>query len=273
MLESREEPSFEIAKMTATELQRFARCQLADYDSRVPGTMFADGGGALTIEDAYRLQIETARLRSMRGEAIAGYKIGCVSPAVRRQLGLTDAVFGHVFQSEIRPNRSVLPNNEFDCLAIEGEIAVTLTEDVRDPEVLRDIPRQYVSAVFPIIELHNYVVRGPELHAVELIANNAFHAGIVVPETNKVGVGPEVLEISVAINGEQMGVASLDPFSTLYELAQLLRVFGISLRQGQIVLTGSPLPLYPVDEGDGISISCSTVGEVTAIVGRNGGAN
>ena len=69
-------------------------------------TMFADGRPSLTIEDAYQLQIETARLRRMRGETIAGYKIGCVSQVVQRQLGVTQAVFGHVFKSEIRPKRA-----------------------------------------------------------------------------------------------------------------------------------------------------------------------
>jgi len=255
--------------MSPSELQRLARRQLADYDSRSPGTIFADGRLSLTIEDAYRLQIETARLRQMRGEAIAGYKIGCVSQAVQRQLGVTQAVFGHVFESEIRPNEVILAESEFDHLGVEGEFALTIARDVKDPEVLRDAPLRYVSEVFSVIELHNYVFRGPKPYAAELIANNAVHAGIVVSETRAPAQGHEALDISVSIDGEQLGVAAVDPFSTLYELATILRGFGISLHQGDIVLAGSPLPLYRVSTGDRIEVRCPAVGEVGATVGAS----
>ena len=45
---------------------------------------------------------------------------------------------------------------------MEGEFALTLARDVKDPEVLRAVPSRDVSEVFPIIELHNYVFRGPK---------------------------------------------------------------------------------------------------------------
>lgn len=69
-------------------LRRLAHRQLADYDARSPGSMFAEGDSSLSVEEAYRLQIEVARLRQERGEAITGYKIGCVSRTIQRQLGI-----------------------------------------------------------------------------------------------------------------------------------------------------------------------------------------
>lgn len=252
--------------MTRVELESLARRQLADYDSHSPGTMFAEGGGTLTIDDAYRLQIEVARFRRLRGEAIAGYKIGCVSQAVQQQLGIANPVFGHVFESEIRPTRAVLASSEFDHLAIEGEIAVTLAADVSDPEVLRDAPHEFVTSVFPVIELHNYVVRGRNPSAVEAIANNAFHAGVVAADRQPSMNKREPLEISVWINAEQQGVASADPFATLYTLAKLLAAVGINLRRDEIVLTGSPLPLCPVNPGENILVRCPTIAEVAATV-------
>ena len=253
--------------MIPAEIQCLARRQLADYDARMPGTMFADRGSTLTIEDAYHLQIESARLRSVRGEAIAGYKIGCVSDMMQRQLGVTQPVFGHVFASEIRSGPIVLSTKHFDHLALEGEFAVTLAADIPDPEVLRENPRPYVCEVFPIIELHNYVFRGPEPFAAALIANNAIHAGIVVPARRATAEGHETLKIAVEINGEQRGVASLDPLTTLFPLARLLHTFDIHLREGDIVLTGSPLPLYRVDEGDRVKVCCLAVAELEVTVG------
>ena len=253
--------------MTPAEMQRLARRQLTDYDARSPGGMFANGVGSLTVEDAYRIQIEVARLRRLRGEAIAGYKIGCVSQSIRRQLGVTHAVFGHMFEGEMRPDGAVLANKDFDHLGIEGEFAVRLAKDVSDPEALRDAPERYVSHVFPVIELHNYVFRGGKPSGVELIANNAVHAGAVVCETQVGAEDHQALEVSVSINDELQGAARLDPFASLHELAQRLSAFGISLRQGEIVLTGSPLPLYRVNAGDRIKARCPEVGEVAASVG------
>ena len=249
-------------QMALPKLQRLARRQLTDYDSRSPGAMFADGVGPLTIEEAYGIQLEVARLRRNRGEAIAGYKIGCVSQAIRRQLGVTHAVFGHVFESEIWPHGAVLANSKFDHLGIEGEFAVRLAEDIGDPETLRDAPQRYVREVFPVIELHNYVFRGVKPSAIELIANNAAHAGAVVCDTSVGAEGRQTLEISVSINDELQGNVRVDPLASLPELAQLLRAQGIGLRQGEIVLTGSPLPLFRVNAGDRIKVDCPEVGLV-----------
>jgi len=45
-----------------------------------------------------------------------------------------------------------------------------------------------------------------------------------------------------------------------------LRDFGKTLQARQIVLTGSPLPLYPVAPGDRIEVRCGRLPTVTMIV-------
>ena len=248
------------------ELQHIARRQLADYADCSPGTSFAGEGLCLCADEAYWLQIETARLRVRRGESVAGFKIGCISQTIRRQLGIEHAVFGHVFRSEIRTSRTVLPIDGFCNLGIEGEFAVTLAEDVLDTERFRKAPKQYIREVFPVIELHNYVFRGQKPSAAELIANNAFHAGLVVPEAMP-PVGPsDILNIRVSVDDRINASASFDPFETLPELADLLACFGIGLKAGDILLTGSPLPLYPVAPGECIRVACPHVAEVMASV-------
>ena len=129
---------------------------------------------------------------------------------------------------------------------------------------MRDRPDRYVQQVFPVIELHNYVVRGPTSSAVELIANNALHAGIVMPEANAAVDGDQALEIRLWTGDEDKGMARWNPFKMLAELAELLATFGISLRRGDIVLAGSPLPLCTVNPGDSIRVSFPSVAEVTA---------
>ena len=83
-----------------------------------------------------------------------------MSADVRQQLGLDEAVFGHVYLTEIYPDQTTLYSSKFDGLAIEGEFAVRLAADIDDPAPVRQAPADFVSSVFPVVELHNYVFRG-----------------------------------------------------------------------------------------------------------------
>jgi 2-keto-4-pentenoate hydratase len=244
------------------DLAALALRQLEDYDRREPGTVFADESFALTVGQAYALQIRVAALRQRRGETVAGYKIGCVSEAVHRQLGLAHPVFGHIFSGELHPAGAVLDGSRYAGLAVEGELAVRLGS----------APPQ-IAAVFPVIELHHYTLRSANQAAQELIANNAIHAGAVMPAEEPAGdlEGIRNEPLTVWINGQPRGTSpgrqrAKEIFSRLRALEEHLRSFGIRLEPGQIVLTGSPLPLYRVQAGDCIEVWCGCLPVVGAKV-------
>src|SRR6185436_6214970 len=103
-----------IATKNSTNLQDIARRQLADYDAHRPGTIFAEPGFSLTLAQAYQVQMLVAGLRESRGESVAGYKVGCVSDAIQRQLGIGEPVFGHLFASEAHRSGVSLDARSFD---------------------------------------------------------------------------------------------------------------------------------------------------------------
>jgi 2-keto-4-pentenoate hydratase len=219
-------------------IPKLAKRQLADYDRHRPGTLFEDDAMALTVAESYALQFEIARLREARGESVAGYKIGCISPVMQAQLGLDQPVFGQVFDTELHPCGVTLALADYDGLAIEGEFAVRVGEDVRG-----------FASEFAVIELHNYVIRRPPLTAQELIANNAIHAGVVLPrEQRRFLRGPaELLDESIAIfrNGENLGTATGralpdGPLGSIARLVQHLERYEKSIYPSQIILTGVP---------------------------------
>ena len=252
-----------------------ANGQLADYDAHHPGLVFGQDTRAISIANAYALQIEVARLRQARGEQLAGYKIGCLSADVRQQLGLDEAVFGHVYSTEIYPDQTTLDSSKFDGLAIEGEFAVRLAVDIHDSESVRRAPADFVSSVFPVVELHNYVFRGkPENAAAELIGNNAINAGAVIPNAEPALPSSDQLlaeTIKVRINDELVGAADAGtipggPLASLVHLIERLHAFGIHPKKGQILLTGSPLPLYRLNAGDSFQVECPNLGSLQARV-------
>ena len=255
-------------------IENWAKRQLADYDRHEPGTLFADPTLRMSVDDAYALQNEVARLRQERGELLAGYKIGCISRSVQSQLGLECPVSGHLYQTELYHSGVVLDSGNFDGLAIEGELAVRLAEDIPDAEWLRQHPKQALAAAFAVIELHHYVFRGSLPSAPELIGNNAMHAGVVLPLHEPEFHNPEVLldqSIAVNRNSEVLGAATGralpdGPLGSLVWLTEQLSHSGVQLRRGQIVLTGSPLPLYRVAAGDHVAVTSSHSDTVTAVI-------
>ncbi len=251
--------------MTAEELTGRSRRQLADYDARSPGSLFAEASLELAVDEAYALQLETSRLRVERGEAVAGYKIGCVSPVVQEQLGVDGPVFGHLFQSEIHTDGAVLAAADFAGLAIEGELAVELGREVGRLEEVRGEPARFIAKMFPVIELHHYSFRGARPSAAELIANNALHAGFVLA-ADAVPAAARGVEIEVWINGELRGSTLYDPLESLPTLVAMLAARGIRPQPGQWLLTGSPLPLYRVGPGNGIEVRCPPASVVRAVV-------
>jgi 2-keto-4-pentenoate hydratase len=255
-----------------SDIGEIARRQLADYDAHRPGRIFEDLSFRLSIDEAYAVQSQTAQLRVARGETIGGYKIGCLSEAIRRQLNVDRPVFGRLFTHEFFRSDCRLAAADYDGLAIEGELAVRLAQDIPDASRVSGDPAQFIAAAFVTIELHNHVFRAPAKTAQELIANNAFHAGVVLPLVEPRLASHSFSEpISVCRNGEALGTAipALSTESVLSAIRQIARFAG-RLRKGQILLTGSPLPLYRVFPGDEIEVSGPGTGRVRAGILRAG---
>ena len=111
-----------LAASVTSHIQRWASRQLADYDARQPGTVFAEGV-VLDVTQGYELQSAVAQLRCDRGERTIGYKVGCTSPAIRAQLGIDHCVSGRLYDdSEQHSSGAVLSRKGFANLAIEGEL-------------------------------------------------------------------------------------------------------------------------------------------------------
>jgi 2-keto-4-pentenoate hydratase len=237
------------------DLQELARRMLADYDARTPGHCLGERLNLKTAQ-AYAVQTEIARLREQRGEKVIGYKIGCTSPSIQSQLGVKEPIFGRLFDTECHCEGVRLVAASYAKLAIEGELAIRLARDLPGSPLSDEEYTGAIGSVFPVIELHHFVLprEGPPLAA--LIASGGMHAGLVLAaqETTCPGRVPIVQELDVTISGRQVGMTREPwtmggPAATLRWLTACLAGWGLQLREGQVVLTGSALPLFPVTPG------------------------
>ena len=236
--------------------------QLTDYRARTPGTFFAEEDRPrLTLDDAYAVQAEVARLRAAEGEPVAGYKVGCTGPNVREQFGMDGPIRGFVYETELHPSGVEISHASYANLAVEGELAVRLGEDAQ------------IVRIFPVIELHNYVFRSETPTLQELVANNGLHAGVVLPapEAGARWRGNEPLRgaLRVEIDGRTVEEGPMSgmpggPAGSVEWLRGHLAVYGLALRPHQLVLTGTPLSLIPVRPGDSVRVTAEGLGAVGA---------
>lgn len=253
--------------MALTPRSRFvswlAARQLADYRACAPGTFFAGGElPDLSLDDAYTVQREVASLRGADGEEVAGYKVGATGTGTREQFGMDGPIRGFLYQTELHRSGAELSHASYANLAIEGELAVRLGEEAE------------ISHVFPVIELHNYVFRSKIPNLQELVANNGLHAGVVLPDMDSVEWRGEGLldgTLRVEINGRVVEEGPMSgvpggPAGSVEWLRRHLREYGLALRPRQLVLTGTPLGLIPVQPGDSVRVTAERLGNVEATV-------
>ena len=232
-------------------LRALAARQWSDYQECSPGTYFAERHAALSTDAAYAVQAEVARLRCDAGDAVAGYKVGCIGPGVVEQFGMSGPIHARLFRSELHASGATLRHGAYANLAIEGEMAVRIGSDGT------------IAGAFPVIELHHFVFRASPKSLVELIANNGINAGVVVPgdgTSMPLARWQGARTLAVAVNGRTIDSGGLwamagGAVEAVNWLRDGLGRDGIALTDGDLVLTGTPLGLHPVRSGDRVAVT------------------
>lgn len=258
---------------TSGELRDLARTILADRDARRPGDWAASVVG-LSIAEAYAVQQEVTDLRERRGETVVGYKIGCTSRTIQRQLGIGRPIFGRLFDTDVFESGNRLLNSGFLNLAIEGELAVRLARDVAEEPGSDEESEAAIESVFAVIELHDYAMRCDPPCAAELIVRNGMHAGFVAGPEHLYDPGAIGTPARMCIRMDDAEVASTTepwvmgrPETAVRWLARSLGESGLSLRRGQVILTGSVMKLLPVGPGQAVIVEAPPLGACSAFIG------
>jgi 2-keto-4-pentenoate hydratase len=252
------------------DLSAWARCLLADFDARRPWESFVPPEG-LTLEQAYALQDEVSRLREGRGERVIGYKVGCTSRIIQAQLGMDEPIFGRVFDTGYFTPGSRIMHARFANLAVEGELAIRLSRDIPCRPLPDEAYVEAVGSVFPVIELHHFILPADGRPLAALVSSGGIHAGLVpaAVETPAPGRGLAVEMLEVLIDGRLAGTTTEPwtmggPAATLRWLTGQLAEWGEKLEAGQVILTGSALPLFPVGPGSRVEVEARPLGRAYA---------
>ncbi|MDR1430040.1 MAG: 2-keto-4-pentenoate hydratase [Spirochaetaceae bacterium] len=226
---------------------------------------------AMTVDDAYQIQLANIRRVCAMGQVISGKKIGLTSPGIQKQLGVNEPDYGHLFASmecaDGRIDTSALLQPK-----IEGEIAFVLKSDLSGGAVTRvDVLRatDYVAAAFEIVDSR---VAGWKIKLVDTVADNASSGRYVlggvklrVGDVDLPSVTMKLYKNGGSLVGEGSGAAVLgDPCLAVAWLANRLWGYGVTLKAGEVILSGAFSAAPEAAKGDSFTAEFSSLGTVSA---------
>lgn len=226
---------------------------------------------ALTIDDAYQISLDFLSRRRAEGERVVGKKIGVTSKAVQDMLGVHQPDFGFLTNwMHIDGDISVEQKKLIQPRA-EAEIAFILRDGLKGPGITPEDVIAATQAIAPCFEIVDSRIDEWKIGIVDTVADNASCGVFVLGEARADPRDHDLpnLKVTVTKNGQPLseGLGSAvqgDPAMAVAWLANTLGEYGVTLDAGDIILSGSLVPLEPAIAGDVFEMELHGVGECTA---------
>jgi 2-oxopent-4-enoate/cis-2-oxohex-4-enoate hydratase len=222
----------------------------------------------LTIEDAYRISRRLLDRRLSSGEKVIGKKTGVTSKVVQTALGVHQPDFGYLTDVMLFPNGADVPiGKTLIQPRAEGEIAFFLEKDLTGPGVTNEDVIRATACVKPCFEIVDSRIRDWKIKIGDTIADNASSGVFLVGQDAADPRSVDFVTCGMVVwkNGEVLstgaGAAALgSPVTCVAWLANTLGAWGIPLKAGEIILSGSLVPLEPIIPGDEMRVSIGGIG-------------
>ncbi len=219
----------------------------------------------ITIADAYQIQLRMIQRRLDAGEDVVGKKIGVTSKVVMDMLKVNQPDFGHLLSGMVYSEGEPISCATMIAPKAEAEVAFILARDLTGPGVTAADVLRATDCVMPCFEIVDSRIRDWKIKIQDTIADNASCGVLTLGGVRK---SPRQLDLALAgmvleKNGDIISTsagASVQgsPVNAVAWLANTLGALGITLKAGDIILSGSQSPLVPVVAGD--SLYCSVGG-------------
>jgi 2-keto-4-pentenoate hydratase len=233
------------------------------------GQLAGVAGFALSVDDAYRIQLINIERRLRAGRRIVGQKVGLTSPAMQRMMGVDKPDFGHILDDMVLRGGDC-PANELIAPRVEPEIAFVLAKELRGPGVTRADVIAATAYVTPSIEIIDSRIAGWKIGLADTIADNASSSRIVLggTETAVNSCDLSLVQMALEKNGTVVetgtGAATLGhPAEAVAWLANRLSAFDKGLEAGGLVMPGAMCRAIDVGRGDVIAATFDRLGTVT----------
>jgi 2-oxopent-4-enoate/cis-2-oxohex-4-enoate hydratase len=226
----------------------------------------------LSIDDAYGISLGILDRRLADGERVAGKKIGVTSKAVQDMLGVHQPDFGFL------TDRMRMKGETIDIAATgliqpraEAEIAFILAAPLKGPGVTARDVIAATASIAPCFEIVDSRIEDWRIGIVDTIADNASCGVFVIGEARADPRAHDLpaLHVTVTKNGAPLseGYGSAvrgSPAEAVAWLANTLGAYGVTLDAGDVILSGSLVPLAPAVAGDVFEMELHGIGRCVA---------
>ena len=242
------------------------------WEARRSGEHFPeDWRDRLSFEQAYRVQLGVVARRVAAGERQVGWKVAQTSAETRRQFGFSEPIFGCLMEEGLRRSGHAYGRDELIRPGCEPEVCVRLGAPLSG-EVDAVSARSAIDALHPafeIIEVRGDIAGQKALAIADNVAQKGVVLGHPVPLADVLDLA--AMECRVVFNGREVargwGDAVLgDPVNSVVWLAKKLARFGLALRAGDLVMTGSITRMLPLSPGDWARAEFAGIGAVEVSV-------
>ena len=223
----------------------------------------------ITIDDAYYISLRMLNRRQEDGEKVVGKKIGVTSKVVQEMLGVHQPDFGFLTDAMTFANGAKVPvAGHLISPRAEAEIGFRLKKDLQGPGVTEADVLAATDAIMPCFEIVDSRIDNWKIAIQDTVADNA-SCGVYVlgeQEADPKDFDLPALKIRVWKNSEILseGLGSAvqgNPLTAVAWLANTLGRFGIPFKAGEVILSGSLVPLEPVQAGDSLRMELEGIGD------------
>jgi 2-keto-4-pentenoate hydratase len=252
------------------KIKQFAY-QLAEAETtRVGISPLSSVDPELTIKEAYSIQLENIQRKVAEGQTIVGKKIGLTSLAMQRLLGVNEPDYGHLLDGMVVENGGHISIEQVLQPKVEAEIAFILKKELRGPNVTALDVLQATDYIVPALEIVDSRVKDWKITLADTVADNASSGFYVLGgKPAKIeDIDLELVGMVLTKNGELVntgvGAAALgNPANCVAWLANKLAEFDISLKAGEVILSGALSAAEAANKGDTFTARFAHIGQVS----------
>jgi 2-keto-4-pentenoate hydratase len=224
----------------------------------------------ITVDDAYYIQLENIKKKLEAGQKIVGKKIGLTSVAVQKMLGVDEPDYGHLLDTMVVENGGTIDTKDMLQPKVEGEIAFILKKDLKGPNVTAVDVIQATDYVVPALEIVDSRIQDWKISLRDTVSDNA-SSGLYVlggKPTKLEDINLELVGMALYQNGEVantgVGAAALgNPATCVAWLANRLADYDITLKAGEVILSGALSGMVAANPGDNFVARFAHLGQVS----------
>jgi len=243
---------------------------IAAEQSRVPIQALTERFTGVSYEDAYAIQLKTFDTYVKGGAVIVGKKIGLTSKAMQDQMNIREPDYGMITDRMVAREGAPIQMSSLILPKIEPELAFLLKEDLKGPGINVANVIEATEGVMPAFEVIDSRYRDWKITVIDSISDNA-SAGVMILggkltpikdiDLRYVGM---VLEKNGTLVSTGAAAAVLgNPAQSVAWLANKLTEYGITLKKGEFVMSGSLVQAVTVEAGSSLRATFDRIGSVS----------